>query len=113
MSLPVRRASFFRADFEKQHRMSGCSSAICCHFWTVNATATLPGPSAQTLAAALEGTERLVRTWVGLCDDFRFTRILQRVERGDPKAAEQLLPLVYAELRKLAATKMARERNRQ
>ena len=45
--------------------------AICCHFWSVNATATLPDPSAQDLAAALEGTERLVRTWVGLCNDFR------------------------------------------
>jgi RNA polymerase sigma factor (TIGR02999 family) len=37
------------------------------------------------------------------------TRILVRVERGDPQAAEELLPLVYAELRRLAAQKMARE----
>lgn len=37
------------------------------------------------------------------------TRILSAIERGDPHAAEQLLPLVYAELRKLAAKKMARE----
>jgi len=37
------------------------------------------------------------------------TVILQRMERGDPQAADQLLPLVYAELRKLAAAKMARE----
>src|SRR5262249_19562810 len=38
-----------------------------------------------------------------------FTQILERVEHGDPKAAEELLPLVYGELRKLAALKMANE----
>ena len=37
------------------------------------------------------------------------TRILQAIEQGDPKAANELLPLVYEELRKLAASKMARE----
>jgi len=37
------------------------------------------------------------------------TQVLQAVERGDPKAAEELLPLVYEELRKLAAAKMANE----
>ncbi len=37
------------------------------------------------------------------------TRILSAVEQGDPHAAEQLLPLVYDELRKLAADKMAHE----
>jgi len=38
-----------------------------------------------------------------------FTVILDRAERGDPKAADELLPLVYDELRRLAAAKMARE----
>ena len=38
------------------------------------------------------------------------TRILSALEQGDPHAAEQLLPLVYGELRKLAAEKLARER---
>jgi len=38
------------------------------------------------------------------------TRILDAIEQGDPRAAEQLLPLVYVELRKLAAQKMAREK---
>ena len=38
------------------------------------------------------------------------TRILSQINDGDPSAAEQLLPLVYEELRKLAATKMAQER---
>jgi RNA polymerase sigma factor (TIGR02999 family) len=37
------------------------------------------------------------------------TRILSAIEQGDPSAAEQLLPLVYDELRKLAAAKMAQE----
>jgi RNA polymerase sigma factor (TIGR02999 family) len=37
------------------------------------------------------------------------TRILSDIERGDPHAAEQLLPLVYEELRRLAAQRMARE----
>jgi RNA polymerase sigma factor (TIGR02999 family) len=37
------------------------------------------------------------------------TQILNAIEQGDPKAAEQLLPLVYDELRKLAAQKLAQE----
>src|SRR5262245_30512410 len=37
------------------------------------------------------------------------TRILQSLEQGDPNAAEKLMPLVYNELRKLAAAKMAQE----
>ena len=38
------------------------------------------------------------------------THILNRVQQGDEKAAEELLPLVYEELRKLAAARMAAER---
>lgn len=38
-----------------------------------------------------------------------FTRILSQIESGDPSAGEQLLPLVYHELRKLAAAKLAQE----
>src|SRR5438067_11536684 len=37
------------------------------------------------------------------------TRVLSAVERGEPEAAEQLLPLVYDELRKLAAQRLAGE----
>jgi RNA polymerase sigma factor (TIGR02999 family) len=37
------------------------------------------------------------------------TRILSAIERGDPKAAEELLPLVYRELRQLAAKRLAGE----
>src|SRR6476660_2275002 len=38
------------------------------------------------------------------------TRILSQIEQGDPQAAEKLLPLVYDELRKLAAAKLAQEK---
>src|SRR5215468_5550927 len=38
------------------------------------------------------------------------TRILSAIEQGDLHAAEQLLPLVYDELRKLAAAKLAQEK---
>jgi hypothetical protein len=37
------------------------------------------------------------------------TRILSEIEGDDPRAAEQILPLVYDELRKLATQKLARE----
>src|SRR5262249_2127424 len=37
------------------------------------------------------------------------TRILSAIEQGDPAAAEQLLPLVYDELRHLAAQRLAKE----
>ena len=37
------------------------------------------------------------------------TQVLEAARQGDPQAATQLLPLVYTELRKLAAAKMARE----
>lgn len=38
------------------------------------------------------------------------TRLLNYIEQGDPKAADELLPLVYGELRRLAASKMAGEK---
>jgi RNA polymerase sigma factor (TIGR02999 family) len=41
------------------------------------------------------------------------TRILSQIEEGDPQAAEQLLPLVYDELRKLATIKLASEKTGQ
>ena len=42
-----------------------------------------------------------------MCD---ITRVLSQIELGDPSAAEQLLPLVYDELRKLAAARLAQEK---
>jgi len=41
------------------------------------------------------------------------TRILSAIEQGDPHAAEQLLPLVYDELRQLAAQRLAQEKSGQ
>ncbi|ACB75704.1 ECF-type sigma factor [Opitutus terrae] len=41
--------------------------------------------------------------------DGEITRVLQRIEQGDAHAAEELLPLVYAELRRLAAARLAAE----
>jgi RNA polymerase sigma factor (TIGR02999 family) len=41
------------------------------------------------------------------------TRVLSAIESGDPQAAEQLLPLVYEELRQLAAQKLAQEKRGQ
>src|SRR5262245_60413888 len=38
------------------------------------------------------------------------TRILYAIEQGDPHAVEQLLPLLYDELRKLASAKLAQEK---
>jgi len=44
---------------------------------------------------------------IAVADASDVTRILESIELGDPKAADKLLPLVYEELRKLAAYKMA------
>jgi RNA polymerase sigma factor (TIGR02999 family) len=41
------------------------------------------------------------------------TRVLERVQQGDPRAAAELLPLVYGELRRLAAHRLAGERHPQ
>ena len=41
------------------------------------------------------------------------TQLLNAIDAGDPKAADQLLPLVYEELRKLAAVRMAQEQANQ
>jgi RNA polymerase sigma factor (TIGR02999 family) len=41
---------------------------------------------------------------------YEVTKILSAIEQGNPQAAEQLLPLVYDELRRLAAEKLAQEK---
>jgi RNA polymerase sigma factor (TIGR02999 family) len=51
---------------------------------------------------------KVARMRSGLMSDA--TQILQQIEHGDPHAAEQLLPLIYDELRKLAAQKLAHEK---
>jgi RNA polymerase sigma factor (TIGR02999 family) len=50
----------------------------------------------------------LLRGMLSIMSDV--THILSAIEQGDPHAAEQLLPLVYDELRKLAAQKLAQEK---
>lgn len=46
---------------------------------------------------------------VGRVNPPQITELFQRAEEGDARAAEEILPLVYGELRKLAAAKMSRE----
>ena len=62
----------------------------------------------KSLTVALRDFELRSRSRPDMFDGMSdVTRILERVQDGDPQAAEQLLPLVYEELRKLAARKMA------
>ena len=65
--------------------------------WRENIRAGLPPPSAPGRAAHTGGSMGEV------------TQILDAIGRGEPRAAGQLLPLVYEELRRLAAARMARE----
>jgi RNA polymerase sigma factor (TIGR02999 family) len=56
----------------------------------------------------------MVALWVAICLDrtvSEVTRVLESIQQGDAKAADELLPLVYEELRKLAAARMAAERD--
>jgi RNA polymerase sigma factor (TIGR02999 family) len=50
-----------------------------------------------------------MQNWLRFAHMSDVTRILQQAEQGDPQAANQLLPLVYDELRKLAVHRMAHE----
>src|SRR5246500_4823 len=55
------------------------------------------------------GSERPLRAAAATPSMNDVTHILSAIERGDPEAADQLLPLVYDELRKLAAQRLAHE----
>ena len=59
-------------------------------------------------AGTLRRRGRSLRLVVGLTVD-AITQVLNAIEQGDPQAASQLLPLVYEELRELAAAKLAQE----
>lgn len=59
--------------------------------------------------SAIKRTTRTPRADWGVSMN-EVTRILSAIEQGDPHAAEQLLPLVYEELRRLAAGQLAREK---
>jgi hypothetical protein len=50
-----------------------------------------------------------LRRWFTLAQMTEVTQILQRIEQGEPGAAERLLPLVYEELKELAAARLVRE----
>jgi RNA polymerase sigma factor (TIGR02999 family) len=74
----------------------------------------------QEVSARREAQDSLLGSWTGEDIPLSFsnvcvppmsdvTRVLSAIEQGDPHAAEQLLPLVYDELRKLAARKLAQE----
>src|SRR5262245_35898620 len=67
------------------------------------------GHSWQAFLAGTSGCQRVQEglSW-SLMDEVN--RILSTIEQGDPHGAEQLFPLVYEELRKLAAQRMAREK---
>jgi RNA polymerase sigma factor (TIGR02999 family) len=57
------------------------------------------------------GPGRDAAGWFGTAPEMNeVTRILSAIERGEPQAAERLLPLVYDELRKLAAQRLAQEK---
>src|SRR5262245_23292399 len=73
-----------------------------------------PGPASPVAgccptAGAATGCDSVTRA-VSFPSMSDVTRILNAIEAGDPTAADQLLPLVYGELRKLAAERMAREK---
>ena len=55
------------------------------------------------------GTDRFVQLRCPLTNEGEVTQLLGAIDQGDAHAAEQLLPLVYSELRRLATRKMAQE----
>src|SRR3954463_5412914 len=62
------------------------------------------------LGVAGPGQEKRPGRALGMPSMTDVTRILSAIKQGDPRAAEQLLPLVYEELRRLAAQKLVQEK---
>src|SRR5204863_9902654 len=79
--------------------------------WTRAALALIPDPVTPHRAPSLGQMSGITagRPSASVAMN-QVTSILSAIEQGDPRAAEQLLPLVYDELRKLAAQKLAREK---
>src|SRR5262245_65360581 len=75
-----------------------------------NLSRTAEGPNVAEVDPGQEVTHTLHTETGKLVLMNEVTRILGALEQGDPHAAEHLLPLVYDELRKLAAEKMAHEK---
>src|SRR3954471_12194028 len=67
--------------------------------------ATIPSPSRKRWLHTMVG-----RNQYNLVSMTQITQVLERIQQGEPSAAAALLPLVYDELRKLAAQKMALEK---
>src|SRR4051812_38271458 len=76
-------------------------------YWA-SATARTDRPTRAKLRPPPRDTSRFQRGKLASMSDV--IRILSAIEQGDPSAAEQLLPLVYDELRKLAAHRLAQEK---
>jgi RNA polymerase sigma factor (TIGR02999 family) len=77
-----------------------------------NGPQLLPKMLPRTIEDAIHRPGTLFPGAAGVCSSgmSHVTRVLSAIEQGDPSAAEQLLPLVYDELRKLAALRLAHER---
>jgi RNA polymerase sigma factor (TIGR02999 family) len=73
-------------------------------FSSTDNSRTLPGVSSGAFFAGFVASEEVKDGIVS-----ELTRILEAAQRGEPSAADKLLPLVYDELRRLAAQKMAHE----
>src|SRR5262245_64932958 len=76
--------------------------------WTLRLARRSRRPKRPNLRPPPSETSRAPRGRLPSMTDV--TRILSAIDQGDPSAAEQLLPLVYEELHKLAAERMAQEK---
>src|SRR5262245_17464656 len=86
-----------------------------CRRWTEPDPGSSPGSARTEGEGSRTCSRSRARTspaWssLGVTPMSEVTSILSAIEQGDPSAAEQLLPLVYDELRQLAAERMAQER---
>jgi RNA polymerase sigma factor (TIGR02999 family) len=88
------------------------SAPVACLHVDVRRRALELGPERRSHAMRIlvRAYNQIFRSWLGVFRMSDITSILSQIEHGDPAAAEQLLPLVYDELRKLAAAKLAQEK---
>src|SRR5262249_49647223 len=115
---PVLAGNFHALTWSKNRRVD----PICIHFgspcWKrCRLDARMQGVSNFFSTLARAGVSRYTPDRFKSCQPetlmTEVTRILSGIQQGDPHAAEQLLPLVYHELRRLAAEKMAQEKRGQ
>src|SRR5262245_11238553 len=110
---PIRR---LRVDSGSASMLVACRISCCAHCCQDRMSRMGRGSSGSGyLPVALEPgnssrARRVVPRAVDLTNMTDVTRILSAIEQGDPDAADQLLPLVYDELRQLAAHKLANEK---